>query len=164
MNFDTANARVDFRAPATQGASEVALFVAAQLQANRLHFQSSYTFGCKSRGVFDDLFAAAESAREAGWDGYGAEPVSQDAYDYAYRFLESLPLGTPSPVVTAEPDGQLAFEWYASPYRTLSVSVSREGDLHYSALFGPSNARGTEVFLGEAPKPILDLIRRVHAA
>ena len=103
----------------------------------------------------------AESAARAGWDGSDASPVEQDTFRVAYQFLESLPIGTPAPTVGIEPDGHLTFEWYRAPRRTLSVSVSPEGDLHYSALLGPSNrAFGTEAFLGEVPKPIVDLIWR----
>jgi hypothetical protein len=160
----TASALITIGAPATQGASDTARFVANQAELGRRHLQSSYTLGLQSRGIFDELFAAAESACESGWDGYGAAPVSPEAYAYAYRFVESLPLGTPSPAVTAEPDGHLAFEWYVSPHRTLSVSVSPEGDLHYSALLGPNKAFGTEVFFGGIPKTILDLIHRVQTA
>lgn len=159
-----ATALMTLGAPATQGGSEAARYVAYQVQQNRRHLQSSYTLGLERPGVLDELFAVAEAACETGWDGYGAEPVSQETYVRAYRFVESLPLGTPAPVVTAEPDGQLAFEWYVSPRRTLSVSVSPEGDLHYSALLGPNKSFGTEVFLDETPKAILDLIRRVQIA
>jgi hypothetical protein len=158
------NSLVTFGAPSTQGAGEAARFVAGQVQKNRRHLQSSYVLGLESRGVVDELFAVAGAAHEAGWDGYGADPVSQEVFGHAYRFVESLPLGTQPPVVTAEPDGDLAFEWYVSPRRTLSVSVSPEGDLHYSALFGLNKTCGTEVFLGEAPNAILELIRRVHTA
>jgi len=44
------------------------------------------------------------------------------------------------------------------------VSVSPEGDLHYAALLGPNKAYGTELFFGEVPKAILDLIARVMTA
>jgi hypothetical protein len=44
------------------------------------------------------------------------------------------------------------------------VSITPEGDLHYAALIGPNKAYGTEVFFGEVPAGILDLIRRVYLA
>src|SRR5437667_5753565 len=150
----TATALITFGAPPTWGTSAEARFVAKQIEEVRRQLQSSYTLGLDRR-IFDDLCSAADTAREPDWDGYGAEPVSQEAFTLAYRFAESVPLGTPSPAITAEPYGQLAFEWYRSPHRTLSVSVSPEGDLHYSALLGPNKAYGTEVFFGEPPRAIL---------
>jgi len=47
---------------------------------------------------------------------------------------------------------------------TLSVSVSEEGDLHYSALIGRSTAYGTEAFYSEVPRVILELINRINIA
>jgi hypothetical protein len=160
----TATALITFGGPATTGASDAARFVACQAEGVRRRLQSSYALGRLNQGIFDELFTVAEAAGGAGWDGYGAEPVSPEAYAKAYRFLESLPLGTPRPAITAEPDGQIAFEWYVSSYRTLSVSVSADGDLHYSALLGPNKAYGTEAFFGETPRAILDLILRLYAA
>jgi len=120
--------------------------------------------GLPNKEVLKELCAVAQECGTRNWDGYGAEPVSEDAYKLARRFLEALPPGTPGPSIGAEPDGHMTMEWHRSPHHTLSVSVSPEGDLHYSALVGPNKAYGTEAFSGEVPKVILDLIRRVPAA
>jgi hypothetical protein len=109
----------------------------------------------------EELATIAQECSSANWDGYGAAPVSEETFDQASAFLESLPLGTPAPSVGAEPDGHLTLEWYRSPRLTLSVSASPDGDLHYAALVGPAKAYGTEPFLGEVPQVILDLIHRV---
>ena len=71
------------------------------------------------------------------WDAYAAAP-GEEAFFLAYRFLEPLPLGAPAPSVGAEADGHVTLEWHRSPRRTLSVSVSAQGDLHYAARLGPS--------------------------
>ncbi|MGH8094180.1 MAG: hypothetical protein ACREIF_12030 [Chthoniobacterales bacterium] len=86
-----------------------------------------------------------------------------DAYLQAYRFLEGLPLGVEVPSPGVEPDGELTFEWHHGPEHTLSVSVSEEGDLHYAATIGSNTMYGTEVFLGDVPKVVSDLISRVSA-
>jgi hypothetical protein len=117
-----------------------------------------------AKGVFDELFQTFEECREPNWDGYGAQPVSQDTYHLAYEFLEALPLGTPAPSPGAEPDGHLTMEWYRSPHRILSVSISPDGELHFAALVGSAKIYGTEPFIGEVPKIISDLIQRVMAA
>ncbi|MFH0937823.1 MAG: hypothetical protein V1899_00835 [Planctomycetota bacterium] len=67
----------------------------------------------------------------------------------------------PMPSVGAEPDGHVTLEWHHSSRRTLSVSVSPDGELHYAALFGASKVYGTEPFFGNVPKSILDLISQV---
>jgi hypothetical protein len=149
---------------ATQGASDVARFVAAEAERGRQHLQDSYSLGMGGKGVFSELYSVTSGCLLDNWDGYGAAPVSADVYALACQFLRALPLGINAPAVGAEPDGQLTFEWYRSPRRLLSVSVSPEGDLHYAALLGPSKAYGTEAFFGDVPPTILDLIHRVQAA
>jgi hypothetical protein len=126
--------------------------------------QTSFALGLEGKGVFSELCAVAEECQTPNWDAQGAAPVAEETYRAAYRFLESLPLGIAAPSIGAEPDGHLTLEWHKSLRRTLSVSVSPEGDLHYAALLGASKAYGTEPFLGDAPKAILDLIYRVMAA
>jgi hypothetical protein len=123
--------------------------------------QKSYTFGQWRNRLWNDLFEVSEVAGEAGWDGYGAEQVGPEVYLKAYEFIESLPSGIPLPTITPEADGHIAFEWHTSLRRTLSVSVSPEGNLYFSALLGPDSQYGTETCSGELPKPILDLIFRV---
>jgi hypothetical protein len=113
--------------------------------------------------VIDELSSVARHCGAANWDGYGAAPVAEQTYEQARSFLDALPSGTPVPSVGVEADGHLTLEWYRSPRRLLSVSITPEGDLHYAALIGPARAYGTERFLGETPPPILDLIRRIAA-
>jgi hypothetical protein len=79
----------------------------------------------------------------------------------AYLFIEALPLSMPKPSAGAEPDGHLTLEWYQSPRRVASVSISPDGDLHYAALIGSARAFGTERFLGDVPRVVLDVIHRV---
>lgn len=153
-----------FGSVTTQGASEAAQFVAAEAERGRWHLQDSYVFGLGGKGVFSELYSVANSCLAGNWDGYGAAPVSADVYALACQFLRALPLGIAAPSVGAEPDGQLTVEWYRSPRRLLSVSISPDGDLHYAALLGPNRAYGTEAFFGDVPRAILDLIHRVQAA
>jgi len=148
----------------TRGASEVADFVARQAAAGRQCLQNSFYFGFNNREVFNELFSVTEECKFADWDGQGASSVSDESYRAAYRFLEALPLGAVAPSVGAEPDGEITLEWYHSPRKTLSISFSKSGELHYAALLGASKTYGTEPFFGDVPKIILDLVSRVMAA
>jgi len=113
--------------------------------------------------VLDELDALTKECSSPNWDGYGAVPVQSQTIKDAKRFVEALPLGTPTPSAGAEPDGHVTLEWYHSSRRTLSVSVSPDGELHYAALLGASKAWGTEPFFGDVPSSILLLISRVDA-
>ena len=147
----------------TQGASDTAQFVAEEAERGRRQLQDSFSFGLGGKGVFDELYSVAERCLVGDWDGYGAAPLSANVYAQACQFLRALPLGIAAPSIGAEPDGHLTLEWYRSPRRLLSVSISPEGDLHYAALLGPNKAYGTEAFFGDVPRQILDLIHRVQA-
>jgi len=159
-----ASAIISIGSAPTHGASETAWFVAVEAEEGRRRLQESYAFGMAGKGVLSELLQTVKECRDPNWDGYGAEPVSDITYHVAEQFLKALPLGTPAPSIGAEPDGHLTVEWYRSLRRTLSVSISSEGDLDYAALIGSAKAFGTEPFLGEAPRTIVDLIHRVMAA
>lgn len=160
----TAIALPQFTSVKSGGTSETAGFVAKQIQEWWGQLQRSYALGQQAKGSLNELNQVLLDCRHANWDGYGAAPVSGCTFQSAYAFLDALPLGTPAPSVGAEPDGHLTLEWHRSPRRTLSVSVSPEGDLHYAALIGSGKHYGSEPFYGEAPKVITDLIQRVLAA
>jgi len=115
-------------------------------------------------GVFEGLLKTFEECREPNWDGYGAQAVREETYQLAHQFLAALPLSTPLPSIGAEPDGQITVEWYRTPQRTLSVSISSDGELHFAALLGSAKTYGTEPFIGALPKVVADLIHRVTAA
>jgi hypothetical protein len=145
----------------TPGTSDSARHIADGMETTRRHLQESISLGLRGKGVYDELLSVAEECKVENWDGQGAAPVTEQTYCLAYRLLEALPLGTPPPSIGAEPDGHITLEWHRSARRTLSVSVSPEGDLHYSALLGSSKSYGTEPFLGDVPRIILELVSRV---
>jgi len=157
----TASALLSLCAVPTRASSETAQYLATQFGEGRRRLRSSYYLGLGMTGAAEELLNVSQACSGDNWDGYGAVPITEQTYLQACAFLDALPLGTPAPSVGAEPDGHLTLEWHQSARRTLSVSVSPEGDLHYAALLGPSKAYGTEPFLGEMPLTILDLIHRV---
>ena len=96
------------------------------------------------------------------WDGAHAEAISPDTYEVARRFIEALPRDSQLPTVTAEPDGQLNFEWYQGPRRLLTVSVSASGTLYWAALIGTEDPRGSCQFVDQFPKTLLYWISQVY--
>jgi hypothetical protein len=119
------------------------------------------SLGLQPIDVFNELYEIAEECAEEGWDGENAKPVTKAVFDEGFRFLKSLPLSTTVPSVSAEPDGQITFEWYHSTSRVLSVSTDSDGFLHYAAIIGPKKAHGSEPFVTGMPRVIIDLIGQV---
>lgn len=147
----------------TGGASPTANYVESLRRESRAHIEQSHTFGSAVEQARQQLSQIATECCAPNWDGHGARAVSHDAHLQAYRFLESLPLGAEIPSPGVDPDGELTFEWHHGPHHTLSVSVTEEGDLHYAALIGSNKTFGTEAFLGDLPKTIVELISRLSA-
>jgi hypothetical protein len=108
----------------------------------------------------------AEMSREAShpdWDGEGSAPVEGTTVDYARLFVSALPIAALKAEVAIDRDGDIAFEWNFGPRRLLSISISRDGVLHYAGLFGPGHADGVEVFLGTSlPAGVSDVLRRLE--
>lgn len=148
---------------ASGGASDTAVFIDRMAREGRQALCETYTFGYWRYEALADLVAIRKECSRPDWDGYGAKAILNGTVWSAYRFLEALPPGFPAPSVGAESDGDITLEWHRSPRRTISVSVSSDDTLHYSALLGPNKQYGTEIFFGEAPRTILDLARRVLA-
>jgi hypothetical protein len=147
----------------TRGESEAAIYIAEQARKRWEEVKQTHSVGGSVASAVEELFDVASSAAEPNWNGYGAAAVSHDTYRHAYCFLDSLPLGLPVPSVGVEADGQLTFEWYRNPSRTLSVSVSADGDLHYAALIGLKKEYGTEIFIGDFPDRFVNLLRDLCA-
>ena len=145
----------------TFGSSVASEYVVKQFAGVWAQLRKSNSFGAGVEAATEELRGVADECSSVGWDGYGAAPVEQKTVWQAERFLDALPLGMVAPSVGAEPDGQITFEWYQSPRRILSVSISPEGDLHYAALLGYRKSYGTEPFFGEIPSDVLNLVRRV---
>lgn len=146
---------------ATRGESEAAQFVAERAWEGWSQAKDSHSLGLGIGNVYDELCEVADSAALPNWDGYGGIPVTSEGYRQAYFFLNSIPLGMPLPTVGVDPDGHLTFEWYRNPRRTLSVSVSPDGDLYYAALIGLKTEYGRDVFIGEFPEKFVNLVGKL---
>lgn len=145
------------------GRSEPAEVIARASRARRAEWLESETFGKKFVESTKELQQIFDECKRDNWDGYESLPVSQAAFDAAYKFIEALlPFNLPAPSVGAEPDGHITLEWYVSPRRTLSLSLSPEGEIHYAALIGEYKPYDSIRFYGEIPEVIRKLIAQVY--
>lgn len=111
--------------------------------------------------AIDSVLDVYLDSREPNWDGEGAAAVSPSTVERACRFVLALPDGAPEPEPEASPRGSILFTWYAAPYRRLTVGVSGNGELAYSALLGHDRRRGTDLFIDTVPSDILGLAAQV---
>ncbi len=102
-----------------------------------------------------------------GWDGHGALSIAEPTYNNAVHFVKSLAANEfiPMPDVTADPDGEVSFEWYRDKNWSFSVSLNYGCGISYAGIFGESKVSGTEVLdrVGLViPASILQHIYRVY--
>lgn len=97
------------------------------------------------------------------WDGYGAKSVSQTVIDNAVKVLGMLPVGTAIPDTGAEPQGDVALDWYDGQSTILSISVGEDNFLPYAWCLAEGGKKGHGVFKfeNELPKEMIDLINKV---
>ena len=124
--------------------------------------QSSISLGLVEQRLFQALFETYIEASHNNWDSYGARAITKRTLSNALRFISSFSPNFPIPEVSAEPDGEIAFDWQVAPYKILSVSVGENNELSYAGLFGSNKIHGTELFLDEFPKALLEHLSRVY--
>ncbi len=139
--------------------SPVAAYVEEIQKDSREPLVNSAIFG--TRRILEQLDAVYEDCFLSGWDGNGAKAISHDVLRNARHFLESLPFGMELPEIGAEPDGAITFEWYCSPYRTLSVSINPDGYVYYASLTEASRRHGVDPVQGGISKDLIVLINQV---
>jgi len=113
--------------------------------------------------LFDQLIDIYMECSNPGWDGDSSKPVEKETLSMAKQLIESLPLAYRTPTIDGEPDGHVSLEWYVHPRRLLTVSINPNGTLHWAALIGSEDPRGSCPFYGELPKTLMYWIGRICA-
>jgi hypothetical protein len=122
-----------------------------------------------SQGLFGDKLEALEELKflayecsEEGWDGNGASPINDAAFQAAKQFIRALPAGFPMPEFSCEPDGMISLDWLSGKNRILSLSVGNQNRIAFAWLDGVDKGHAVAGFNGlEISKRILDEITRI---
>ncbi len=112
--------------------------------------------------VLKSLEEILHECQHEGWDGYGATAVLEESVSKAVNFLELFQPGLQMPEVSADPDGEISFEWFKATDRVFSISVGTNGELSYAGIFGPNKTHGVEIFKDQIPKVIFDNLNRLE--
>jgi len=136
------------------------VWLGERLESVRRLLAESHALAGHVRDVFDQLLDLYDECSLPEWDGADAVPVARESLNAAGCFLLSLPRDFPMPEVTADAQGEIHLEWYASPRRILTISFGATA-LHYAGRFGTSTTRGSEPVAVRVSEPLLYHIRRV---
>lgn len=116
---------------------------------------------------FDNLLARKafqERATEV-LAGLGDELVglSQGTIDLAERFLGAWPSGLPAPEVSAEPDGEVVFDWACLDGRNFSVSLREDARIAFAGAYGGGKTLyGTDHFQDSIPDEVVEAVRELR--
>lgn len=144
--------------------SETAQILLHTQERIREHLLTSYTVRDARERLLDDLDRLCLEASNQGWDGYGAEPVNRDAYDFAKTFIKALPTTSPLPELNADPDGEVSLDWSFGKRRALTVSVGPTGRCTYAWVHAQRSTRGTDWIEDEIPASIAFALRQLAPA
>jgi hypothetical protein len=126
------------------GVSDVAEQVKLAFQETVMHYLE---------GRLDVLVPEIVNLRGAADDSI---PVDVDTILAAVRFAYSLPRLGPLPQVSADPDGEISFDWSGSSGEMFSVSVNKHNRLAYAGWFGEnSRVHGIEQLAESCPRQIV---------
>lgn len=128
-------------------------------------FRKAETLGRRLHEVLHSLDEVFEECCKVDWDGYGALPITEDAYYEAKRLIESLPLTSfiPIPEITPEPDGSIGIEWSVGNRLIFVASVRGKNEIVYAGLFGVNKTHGTEYFGDSLPSAIIENLKRMYS-
>ena len=151
--------------PSGEGFGDFSKRIAGSIQREiaQMWGSESVTFG---RRLADARFALLGMYRDcvrADWDGYGASPITEDAFEEAKRIIELLPSSIEMPEIVAEPTGDIAFEWRRGRGRVLVISVSGKHRITYAGIFGDNKVHGSEYFEETLPLVIIQHLRRLYS-
>jgi hypothetical protein len=147
----------------TRAESDAGRVIDEAIQHQMDGLKTSNTVGGPFSKFEAEFLSVVNECLSEDWDGNGAIGLGLATIDAAWRFAKVVPLGIRQPSVGAEPDGHITFEWHTSPEKTLSVSLDKSANVHYSALLGQDRHYGTESFVSNVPARLLDLIYQVAA-
>lgn len=89
-------------------------------------------------------------------------PVDSGTIEAAKLFAFLLPRFVALPEVSADPDGEISFDWLGPSGKMFSVSVNKQNRLAYAGWFGEnSRVHGIEQLAERCPQEILRGIERV---
>jgi len=129
-----------------------------------IRLSQRYTATQYNHNLEDLLAEAITPAITKEWVYEGNSEITDEVILLAKSFLEALPPQYQNPDITPEPDGHIMLEWFTSKRQLLTISINPDGRLHWSALIGNDDPRGTTRFLGTMPDLLHHLLTRVVKA
>lgn len=116
----------------------------------------------RTEQAISELYKAYLEAAIPGWHGGEGDPVTIETFAEAARFLQLLPEDILPDDVYAEPDGDLALEWYAGKGKLVIVSFDGKRRAIYRIRISDNEKSSGQFPLdAEVPDFVLSSIRKL---
>jgi hypothetical protein len=116
--------------------------------------QRTASFRVGTRHALEDL-----RRLNAGWDGYGAEPINSATIDAALRVVDQLPASlVDAPQVVPMTRGRLQLEWHRGN-RSLELEFETPERLHYLKWDSDAGIEEEDVFPSSQTQTVVELLR-----
>lgn len=138
------------------GAPEVGISDEADRVKRQINESLEHYLQPQLEQLIPEIKDAAESSQTP-----PAISVDSETVTAAIEFSWLLPRFAPMPEVSADPDGEISFDWIGPAGRMFSVSVNKSRRLAYAGWFGEdSKVHGTEKLADSFPQAILRGVQR----
>jgi len=147
--------------PSSTGFSADSIDLFKSLKKGIGHIWEPVTLGRPLEEALKSLIELYIERSDANWDGYNASPLTEDAVSDAWKLIKLLPSSIRMPEILAEPNGEIALEWYKGSKLIFVVSVSGKGTITYAGIFGSNTIHGSEYFSESLSPIIVESLRRL---
>ena len=118
--------------------------------------------------VYDSIIHLDEAyykdCAEYDWDGYGALPISIEAYNEAREFIDLIPSNILMPSHSnGDESGNVMLEWYVNASMLLSVQINGSRVIQYAGIIGTESFSGRVTFIDAIPKKIMEAIKDIYS-
>jgi hypothetical protein len=113
--------------------------------------------------IVKELKGVCKQYSRENWDGYGAQPISEQACNDAEKFVQMLPEYKKRPEITPVPDGDISLEWYGGEKKVFFVTFHGNRTVEYIGAFGEGDkVAGRETLAEGVSENILHYIKRIN--
>lgn len=148
--------------PSGIGFSDDSKNLAKNIKKQIQDIYESLTIGRPLEETVESLMEIYKECSQANWDGYSANPLSENSVLEALKFIDLIPSYFPMPQVIAEPSGEIGLEWFEDKRLIFVISFSGKNMISYAGIFGSNKTHGTEYFGDTVPPVIIDNLRRLY--
>lgn len=130
----------------------------------QLRGTDTITYGRPLDEMHSTLVEIYRECSRADWDGYGADAITESAYEEAKKIIDVLSSSSiPAPEIVAEPSGEIGFEWRREKGKVFVISVSGKHRITYAGIFAGNKVHGSEYFEDTLPFAIRQHLRRLYS-